>query len=97
MLNIKEINYFKLSIYFYKITIFLIIVISFGFIFFLYNNVYLVLIKAEETTELKVKTISEIIEKDKLDNIILKIEEKEKVNLVQKPINNPLDNKEPEQ
>ena len=98
MFKLKEINYFKLSAHFYKITIAIIVIISVWFVFFLHNDVYLVLIKIEEIMELKTKAISsEVVQKDKLDQIIIDMEQKENINSTLEDINNPFSDKKPEQ
>jgi hypothetical protein len=76
MIDLKKINYSKFVKHSYSLTILVIAIIAVWFIFFLYNNIYLVIIQAEKILDLKTNTVQEIIKKQKLDEVIIKIDKK---------------------
>lgn len=76
MIDLKKINYSKFVKHSYSLTILAIAIIAVWFLFFLYKNIYLVIIQAEEILVLRTKTVQEIIKKQKLDEVIIKIDNK---------------------
>jgi hypothetical protein len=76
MFSLKKINYLKLVKHSYSLAILIITITTVWFLFFLYKSVYLVMIQAEEVSELKTITIQEVIKKQKLTEIIAKINDK---------------------
>lgn len=77
--SLKKINFFALIRYFYPLAIFIIVLILLGLFWFLYQNVYQTISRAQELTELKKEVSQEYLKTELFDQILERIKSKQEL------------------